>query len=247
MVHPTSVLNLVALFPFQILLPQATLNDTACLLGSSSVTMCLTEKRMDGHLDFHGLPLVLLAAFRAEQRCPNSVLCSLEFSCISIPTAISAMRSNEQIGNEWSQHNTTTRLIIVILQSLCLSCWDSPETRLLGLRATLDPIINCCDLSTHTHKKKCGNGWTWWESWGIVNWIYLNQMLQQQSQKLRLLLAKLMSPTWSSSHSLGSMVHMANPYWVACFIASLTPGKHRLWRYVPCFSKHHQRQWICFL
>ena len=158
MVHPTSVLNLVALFPFQILLPQATLNDTACLLGSSSVTMCLTEKRMDGHLDFHGLPLVLLAAFRAEQRCPNSVLCSLEFSCISIPTAISAMRSNEQIHNEWSQHNTTTRLIIVILQSLCLSCWDSPETRLLGLRATLDPIINCCDLSTHTHTQKM---WQW--------------------------------------------------------------------------------------
>jgi len=43
------------------------------------------EKRMDGHLDFHGLPLVLLAAFRAEKGAQIQYYVLWSFSAYPFP------------------------------------------------------------------------------------------------------------------------------------------------------------------
>ena len=211
MVHPTSVLNLVALFPFQILLPQATLNDTACLLGSSSVTVCLKREWMAiwTSMDF---PWCCLLHSEPRKVPKFSIMFFGVFLHIHSHCNIcnEVKRINPQRMKSTQHHHPTHHCHSAVLVSVMLRlAWDAAARSASHLRPN-HKLLRFVD--THTKKKTCGNGWTWWESWGIVNWICLNQMLQQQSQKLRLLLAKLMSPTWSSlSHSLGSMVHMANP------------------------------------
>ena len=112
-------------------------------------------------------------------------------------------RINPQRMKSTQYHHPTHCHSAVLVSVMLRLAWDAAARSASHLRPN-HKLLRFVDTHTHTPKKKCGNGWTWWESWGIVNWIYLNQMLQQQPQKLRLLLAKLMYPTWSSlSQSLG--------------------------------------------